>query len=398
MDVLNPTIVKIGNRRYRKNGFVLAFQDNEPLAPYEEETTDMFVEQRSSGACKIRDEYDDESCALDRNKETCSNRIVNDEEEDYKDIEMNKNGMYQCVIPVSESYFGYLIGRNGEKKMNLERDTSTKIKIPQRKQGSDYVTIEGKDRSNVASCRNRIFILVSTVRHQKSFTHLLTFPLHFDNFKLKLNEFKERVVRECSQERGVDEIIFINQHKLHLTICTLTLISDSEIDQAVNLLEECRKTFIKDLTGSKPLKVRIKGLEYMNDDPSEVDVLYAKVEPISDEASSLENSAIQKISDALMQKFVASGLSKKQYDRVKLHATVMNSLMRTDPSGTSTATRKANNKLADRDRESFDARNILKLFGDFDFGTYIINEIHLSIRYSSGSDGFYDYVSKISFK
>jgi activating signal cointegrator complex subunit 1 len=177
----------------------------------------------------------------------------------------------------------------------------------------------------------------------------------------------------------------------------LTLISDSEIDQAVNLLEECRKTFIKDLTGSKPLKVRIKGLEYMNDDPSEVDVLYAKVEPISDEASSLENSAIQKISDALMQKFVASGLSKKQYDRVKLHATIMNSLMTTDPSGTSTVTRKAN-KLADRDRESFDARNILKLFGDFDFGTYVLNEIHLSIRYSSGSDGFYDHVSKISFK
>jgi len=39
------------------------------------------------------------------------------------------------------------------------------------------------------------------------------------------------------------------------------------------------------------------------------------------------------IADQLMERFVASGLMLKEWDRVKLHATVMNTLFRKDPSG-----------------------------------------------------------------
>ena len=34
---------------------------------------------------------------------------------------------------------------------------------------------------------------------------------------------------------------------------------------------------IRDLTEGKPLPLEVKGIEYMNDDPAMVDVLYAKV-------------------------------------------------------------------------------------------------------------------------
>lgn len=33
----------------------------------------------------------------------------------------------------------------------------------------------------------------------------------------------------------------------------------------------------RDITKGKPLPLKLKGIEYMNDDPSMVDVLYAKV-------------------------------------------------------------------------------------------------------------------------
>lgn len=35
--------------------------------------------------------------------------------------------------------------------------------------------------------------------------------------------------------------------------------------------------FLRDITEGKPLPLEVKGIEYMNDDPTMVDVLYAKV-------------------------------------------------------------------------------------------------------------------------
>ena len=129
-----------------------------------------------------------------------------------------------------------------------------------------------------------------------------------------------------------------------------------------------------------------------------VDVLYAKVYPIIDKNADSEFNPIQQIADKLMEKFVSAGLTKRQYDKVKLHVTVMNSLMRTDPSGTTEISRRPNTKFTDRDRESFDARNILNLFGEFDFGVYNFNQIHLSLRFSNGPDGYYECISKIDLK
>lgn len=41
---------------------------------------------------------------------------------------------------------------------------------------------------------------------------------------------------------------------------------------------------------------------------------------------------LQMVADQLVERFVASGLMLKEWDRVKLHATVMNTLFRKDPS------------------------------------------------------------------
>jgi activating signal cointegrator complex subunit 1 len=104
-----------------------------------------------------------------------------------------------------------------------------------------------------------------------------------------------------------------------------------------------------------------------------------------------------------MNKFVEAGLSKKQYDRVKLHVTVINSLMRKESQQNveaSMSQSQSQSQSGDQNKErvSFDARNVLKQFGDFDFGVYTLREIHLSVRFTTNANtGYYDYVSKVNF-
>ena len=128
----------------------------------------------------------------------------------------------------------------------------------------------------------------------------------------------------------------------------------------------------------------------MNDDPSEVDVLYAKIMPVENDSSL---ARIQRMADKLLNSFVESGLSKRQHDRVKLHAT----LMKSQEKEASSQQQLQQRQQAGRNRESFDARNIFKLFGDFDFGQFTLPEIHLNIRHTTNPvDRYYQHVTSIT--
>ncbi|GFS24023.1 activating signal cointegrator 1 complex subunit 1 [Elysia marginata] len=85
-----------------------------------------------------------------------------------------------------------------------------------------------------------------------------------------------------------------------------------------------------------------------------------------------------------------SGLMQKEYERVKLHATVMNTLFRKEPSD-SESPRLARGQR--KTRESFDARSVLKHFKDYEFGSLTIPNIHLSQRFSTGQDLYYQCVA-----
>ena len=104
----------------------------------------------------------------------------------------------------------------------------------------------------------------------------------------------------------------------------------------------------------------------MNDDPSEVDVIYGKI---------ANGEKVQKLADELVAKFAATGLMPRQFDRVKLHVTVINTLYR---KGTDDMDQEQD--LAVQKRETLDARPILQCFGDFQFGSLSLKEIHLSQR------------------
>ena len=69
---------------------------------------------------------------------------------------------------------------------------------------------------------------------------------------------------------------------------------------------------------------------------------------------------LQNLADALVDKLVSEGLMKREYDRVKLHATVMNTKQRDSPDE-QTPAKKSRSDVPPRfkKRTSFDARKII---------------------------------------
>ncbi|XP_043375360.1 activating signal cointegrator 1 complex subunit 1 isoform X2 [Dermochelys coriacea] len=283
----------------------------------------------------------------------------------------------------------YIIGKKGETRKRLETETRTSISIP--KPGMEgQIVITGQQRSGVISARTRIDVLAESFRKKQPFTHFLSFALNQPAIQEKFLQFKEEVLEKCSKDYGVNSSLFQNPAKLHLTIGTLVLLNEQEIQKACELLQRSKEDFINKTVGGKSLTVEVAGIEYMNDDPAMIDVLYAKVH-MKDGSDKL-----QLIADRLMEQFVTSGLMMKEWDRVKLHATIMNTLFRKDPN-VEEKNNAATGKSSLKERETFDGRNILKIFENFYFGELQLNSVHLSQRFSTDSSGYYATSGQLTF-
>ncbi|XP_054838908.1 activating signal cointegrator 1 complex subunit 1 isoform X2 [Eublepharis macularius] len=302
-------------------------------------------------------------------------------------IEESERG-YRCAVDVPSPLYKYIIGKKGETKKKLETETRTSISIPKPGVEGEIVII-GQHRNGVISARTRIDVLVESFRRKQPFTHFLSFALNQPVIQEKFLHFKEEVLKKCSKNHGISDSLFQNPAKLHMTIGTLVLLNEQEIQKAQELLEKCKEDFVDAIAGGEPLTVEVADIEYMNDDPAMMDVLYAKV------AMKDGSNKLQLITDRLMDRFVTSGLMLKEWDRVKLHATVMNTLFRKDPNAD-----EQNNTTAGKffkERESFDGRNIMKLFENFYFGEVQLSAVYLSQRFSADSSGYYATSGQLTF-
>jgi len=146
------------------------------------------------------------------------------------------------------------------------------------------------------------------------------------------------------------------------------------------VLHECRDEIVNDILNNKSLKIVIEGLEYMNDDPSAVDVLYAKVICLDD------SDTLQRVANTLMDKFVAAGLCKKDYEKVKLHVTLINTKYRREDEPQPVATKSRFKPV----RETFSATAILNSYLGYYFGKVDVDKVHLSISGAKkDSSGYY---------
>lgn len=261
----------------------------------------------------------------------------------------------------------------------MQDKTNTLIKVPKPNE-EGVVKITGNSERSVASARTQIALLVLAKRELLSITHFVSIPIYTDNIKTNFLKFKNEILK-APPTRGIDETIFQKVEKLHLTIVTLVLLDDKELNDAKALLSEFQ-TSLQKIFGGKSPTIIVKGVEIMNDDPSDVNVLYGQV--------ALENSSemfqLQEAFDKVLENFYRRGLLRKQYDGVKLHVTLMNSLFRKSDGFTQ---QKSDAKVP-KNRLSFDASSILENYNNYFFGKIVLDKIHLSIRFTTGENQYYE--------
>ncbi|XP_041511632.1 activating signal cointegrator 1 complex subunit 1 isoform X4 [Microtus oregoni] len=273
-----------------------------------------------------------------------------DEPCDAYEVEQTPQG-FRATVSAPSLLYKHIVGKRGDTKKKIEMETKTSINIPKPGQQGKIV-ITGQHRNGVISARTRIDVLLDTFRRKQPFTHFLSFFLNEVEVQERFLKFQEEVLEKCSMDRGVDSSIFQNPKKLHLTIGMLVLLSEQEIQQTCEILQRCKEEFIK----------------------------------------------LQELVDRMLERFQALGLIVKDWSSVKLHATVMNTLLRKDPSAEGRYNLYTpDGKYIFKERESFDGRNILKTFENFYFGSLKLNSIHISQRFTVDSFGNYASCGQVDF-
>lgn len=358
-DILRPNIIDINGRRYRQLPLNRQSEEEcddhgEPVAAYIEE-----------------DSYYDEP-------ETCSGQPA-------WDVQETSSGYSIIMHDVPMFYYRFFIGPGGSKRKEIERSSKAKITLPKIGEQGD-VTITGKNRCGVIDARNQLQTIIELHRGEQPATHFFCIPLDADHLTSTFEGFQKDVLD--LRARGVDASIFQHPKRLHLTLCLTPFINDAEVIEALPKIEDIVYDLKKKYFGEeRSVKIILECLEYMNDDPSEVDVLYAKVR-LPDNSNRL-----QKMINELVDAVSSSGYVKKQYDNVKLHATIMNTLFREN----SRSIQDRNRTQRTKDRITFDAKKILELFGDMRFGEVLFQSIDISLKGSYDKDGRYKTIGSIPF-
>ncbi|XP_030758548.1 activating signal cointegrator 1 complex subunit 1 isoform X2 [Sitophilus oryzae] len=304
--------------------------------------------------------------------------LVCEDIEDSYDITLTKNGKFFTSLYVPSKLLSYIIGAKGVKLKSLQRDTNTIIKVPRMNEKGE-VTITGESERKVASARAQIAMIVAQRKERMQPTHFIAIPIVSDTINENLIQFKNEIME--NPPAGVTESLFQNPVKLHLTIVMLKILDEDELDLAKKNLQTCYNESIAGIYNEiKGNEITVQGVEIMNDDPANVYVLYGKVKMPNDTLL----TKLQNIADALNSYFCRVGIAKKEYEKVKLHMTLMNTSFRKGSEG----------------KGSFDATDILQKYRDFYFGSFELKELHLCIRGTTTADDgavkYYDTASVIS--
>ncbi|XP_018360775.1 PREDICTED: activating signal cointegrator 1 complex subunit 1 isoform X2 [Trachymyrmex cornetzi] len=300
----------------------------------------------------------------------CSN------EESETDIEIIPHDtLFKHTFYVPKIFYPHIIGTKGLTRKKLEHDTRTIIDIP--KKGKDgNIVITARERKAIISARHRIDLLIEASKKKIRYTHFLSIPLNKKEIIDKYISFKNDILEKYNKTtHNIDESLFQNPSKLHLTIGMLKLFDDNEKKHAIDALTNCKENIIDPIleeTGS--INIQLQGVACMNDDPTDVKVLFAQIAP---------NEKLQELVDKVAEYFIKIGLMEKEYEKIKLHATLMNTAFKDDYSA--------------RFKERYDANEILQVYKDILFGKTILNQIDISERHTATKDNYYKSIGSIIF-
>ncbi|XP_062087537.1 uncharacterized protein LOC133794337 [Humulus lupulus] len=210
------------------------------------------------------------------------------------------------------------------------------------------------------------------------YSHFISLPLAIHRELVdKLNKFQDSILESDDplSDMRIDKSIFTKPESLHLTVLMLKLWNEDLVAKAEKVLQNVSSKVMETLQ-NRPVSIRLQGLDIMRGSWDKAQVVYAPVEEIGSEGRLLR--ACHVIIDA----FVEAGLvlDKDPKDRLKLHATVMNTIYR---------------KWGQFNY--FDGQSIFKQFGSEEWGEYVIREAHLSQRGKFDDNGYFHCCTSMPF-
>lgn len=187
----------------------------------------------------------------------------------------------------------------------------------------NYVKL-GISPNFVGSARTRIEVIIAELYERNlEYNFFVSIPLTALEIIQKYEIFKNKVFSEIDASMSnLDESIFIKSEHLHLTILMLKLYSNEKRAIALEAMRESKEKIVNYLNDEK-INLNVNGLEYMNDDPSDINVLYANITELN------KNKKLIEIFNIVIETFMKYELVQTKDEKpAKIHATLINTKYR----------------------------------------------------------------------
>ncbi|KXZ46404.1 hypothetical protein GPECTOR_44g79 [Gonium pectorale] len=303
VDIVNCRLINVGGRVYRVLGTAA--------------TTIPHAPERGEHAAGPRWNEDEDEEALESAREV--------DMIDESLIQQDGN-QFMARLSCDPEVFPFLIGREGRTKKAIEAETGSQLVIPRRTAGpggsggggggagggGGDVIIRAPTRSAVSSgyVRTQLAMHTAVSGRLLDYNYFISLPLAVPAAVRQFEAFRRGVLsdpRVAPPGSGLEESVFMAPQHLHLTLVMLKLYSDEKRHQAHQALDRLRGP-VAELMRAGPLKVHLSGLEYMNDDPAAMHVLYLKVHDVG------PGSRLEALCDLVVEEFGRAGLLLPQMD------------------------------------------------------------------------------------
>lgn len=108
------------------------------------------------------------------------------------------------------------------------------------------LVIIGSVQKRIIHAKHKITKIIENYKNKVQYTHFISIPTNTDSIKKNFNKFKESVMKNCDTETtGFNEGMFQKPEKLHLTICMLHLLDETDQQRAIETLNSCKTEIIE---------------------------------------------------------------------------------------------------------------------------------------------------------
>jgi hypothetical protein len=329
---------------------------------------------------------------------------------------------FVAAMPVPQRFWKFIIGAKGRTLQDIQRLTGATVILPKTDDkkatapavgsaaaaaanaawGAEDITVTGPQQTSVLAALKRIEDIMADAQDKVDYTHFISIPICTATPSTGTSSssttistrgafaaFLRDVQKACvSDERRIEPSMIQSADRLHLTLLMLRLHERERVDTARALLDAVQQIAAELFPSKREATATFKGLNFMNDDPEEVHVVYL------DLARDTTYQRLVQLVQRTNQLFIDAGLATERdvAHNEKLHVTVVNSKWRTGAADDGMATTAASARGAQAPRVPFDATDLLRVFGSTGdrLPTVVLERVDLSMLGApAASDGYF---------